>query len=61
MTDALKPDAFRRKLIQAAGSAAALGPLAMRDAVAQAQKGETPTAVPAPVTVVLNWPDALRK
>ena len=60
MTDILEsrpatPDTFRRKLIQAAGSAAALGPFALRHASAQAQKSEIVIAASQPITGVFAF------
>ena len=55
MTDAFKPDALRRQLIQAAGAAVALGPLAAGNAMAQAQKGDIVIAASQPITGVFSF------
>ncbi len=51
-------DFLRRKLIQAAGSAAALGPFAIRGASAQAQKGEIVIAASQPITGIFSFAGA---
>jgi branched-chain amino acid transport system substrate-binding protein len=51
-------DFLRRKLIQAAGSAAALGPFAIRGASAQAQKGEIVIAASQPITGIFAFAGA---
>ncbi len=48
-------DFLRRKLIQAAGSAAALAPFAIRGASAQAQKGEIVIAASQPITGIFAF------
>lgn len=48
-------DFLRRKLIQAAGSAAALGPFAILGASAQAQKGEIVIAASQPITGIFAF------
>ena len=55
MTDSQKPDALRRKLIQAAGSAAAIGPLAFQPVSAQAQKGDIVIAASQPITGIFAF------
>ena len=60
MTHLLKPvhgtpDALRRKLIQGAGVAAALGPLATQGAFAQAHKGDIVIAASQPITGVFAF------
>lgn len=51
-------DFLRRKLIQAAGTAAALGPFAIRGASAQAQKGEIVIAASQPITGIFAFAGA---
>jgi branched-chain amino acid transport system substrate-binding protein len=48
-------DFLRRKLIQAAGSAATLGPFAMQGVSAQAQKGEIVIAASQPITGIFAF------
>ena len=55
MTDSFKPDTVRRKLIQAAGTAAALGPFALQSASAQAAKGDIVIAASQPITGVFAF------